>query len=169
MRSALAITAVLLGGASTAPAAQPTAKPAQLVCVDAMGEARKSPLPRLGESCAPEGVVVPKGWTWVAGAPGLNVYTHPALGTPPPGMVKVWVMYSFDAPKGGAGKEHLSAKTLEFHHCGNGTYGVGTTLTYAKPLGEGAMVESVHADLPKQLEIPPDTASAWVWKSVCAR
>ena len=47
--------------------------------------------------------------------------------------------------------------------------GTGTTLTYAKALGEGGLVESTQVDLPRQLEIPPDTASAWVWKSVCTR
>jgi len=166
----LAALATLLGGALPGHAAE-LAEPRalKLVCVDASGASRTSPLPRAGEMCAPEGVHVPKGWTWVAGAPGMNIYLHSALGTPPPGLVKVWVLYSFDAPKLDAGKEHRSAKTLDFYSCGNGTYGVSTTIKYAQPYGEGEVVESTQVDVPRQLEIPPDTAAAWVWKAVCAR
>jgi len=154
----------------SAPAAEPaTAKPPMLACVDASGTTHETPLPRLGERCAPLGVPVPPGWTWVAGAPGLNIYTHSALGTPPPGLVKLWVLYSFDAPKGAADKQHLSAKQLEFYSCQNGTFAVGTTIQYSRPLGEGEVVDSTQVDLPKQLEIPPDTASSWVWKSICVR
>jgi len=46
---------------------------------------------------------------------------------------------------------------------------VGTTIKYAQPLGEGEVVESTQVDSPRQLEIPPDTASSWVWKSICVR
>jgi hypothetical protein len=166
-----ALTAALLGGAAhpTAALAGPAAQPQMLACVDATGTTHTSPLPRRGERCAPVGVVVPPGWTWVAGAPGLNVYTHSALGAPPPGLVKLWVLYSFDAPKGGPGKEHLSAKQLEFHSCANGTFAVGTVIKYARPLGEGDVVETTQVDQPKQMEIPPDTASSWVWQAVCVR
>jgi len=104
MRSSMAMIMAMLLVAALPPtkaAEPPSAKPPMLACVDARGATRESPLPRLGESCAPVGVKVPPGWTWVAGAPGLNVYTHSALGTPPPGLVKLWVLYSFDTPKGG--------------------------------------------------------------------
>jgi hypothetical protein len=164
-----AAAATMLGSATPAAVAAAEPKPVQLRCVDAQGVARTSPLPRLGEACAPDGVKVPPGWTWVAGATGLNVYTHSALGNAPPGLVKVWVLYSFDAPKTDLGKEHRSAKTLEFHSCANGTYATSTTIKYSQPFGEGEVVESSQVELPKQLEIPPDTAAAWVWKSVCSR
>jgi hypothetical protein len=166
----LAALIALVGpvAAQARPAAAPIGNSPRLACIDASGATHESPLPRQGERCAPVGVPVPPGWTWVAGAPGLNIYTHSALGTPPPGLVKLWVLYSFDTPKGGPGKEHLSAKQLEFHSCANGTFAVGTVIKYARPLGEGEVVESTQNDQLKQLEIPPDTASSWVWKSICA-
>jgi hypothetical protein len=167
IRSSAVAALIAMAGAVPAPAraaAAPVTDSPRLSCVDAHGAAHESPLPRPGERCAPVGVPVPPGWTWVAGAPGLNIYTHSALGAPPPGLVKLWVLYSFATPKGGPGKEHLSAKQLEFHSCA-----VGTSIHYAQPLGEGEVVQSTQADQLKQLEIPPDTASSWVWKSVCAR
>jgi hypothetical protein len=166
----LLLATMAVGILGTMPAqAQAGVKAPVFSCVDINGKARSSPLPRAGEVCAPEGVRVPAGWTWVAGAVGMNVYTHSALGNAPPGLGKVWVLYSFDAPKTDMGKEHRSAKTLQFHSCANGTYATSTTIKYAQPYGEGEVVESTQVDLPKQLEIPPDTSAAWVWKSVCMR
>jgi len=171
---ALAVAATMIGAAMADPAlasaiaTTPAPKPLVLNCIDAKGDVRESPLPRQGESCAPAGVKVPAGWTWVAGAPGMNIYVHSALGNPPPGLVKVWVLYSFDAPKGSAGKEHLSAKNLEFYSCANGTFAISTSIRFSKALGEGDAIGSDAFDNPRQLEIPPDTATAWVWKAVCA-
>ena len=129
--------------------------------------ANAAPAP-VGTLPALKKVRVPPGWTWVAGSGDMDIYTHSALGNPPPGLAKVWVLYSFRAPKGPPGPAHLSAKNLEFHSCANGTFAIGTTIKYSRPLGEGDVVESTANAQPKQLEIPPDTASAWVWKSICA-
>jgi hypothetical protein len=168
--SMLAGIAVMFGASVPAQAAAqaPTAKALQLVCVDSQGGTRTSPLPRAGERCAPQGVPVPAGWTWVASGPGMNIYVHSALGNPPPGLLKVWVLYSFDAPKGSAGKEHLSAKNLEFYSCANGTFAISTSIRFSRPLGEGDAIGSDAFDNPRQMEIPPDTATSWVWKAVCA-
>ena len=151
-----------------APAAEPAATPSVYRCVEAGGAVRIARLPIPDAKCTAMQVKGPPGWAWVAAAEGVSVFTHSALGKPPPGLVKVWVLYSFDAPKGAPGKEHLSAKSLEFHSCEHGTFAIGTSIKYSRPLGEGDIVESTQFDTLKQMEIPPDTASAWVWKSICA-
>jgi hypothetical protein len=150
----------------TGPAA--IAAPRVYRCALADGTERYAQLPIPDAKCALAELKAPPGWTWVAGSEGIAVFTHSALGKPPPGLVKVWVLYSFDAPKGPPGKQHLSAKSLEFHSCEHGTFAVGTTIKYSRAFGEGEIVESTQAETLKQMEIPPDTASAWVWKSVCA-
>lgn len=76
-------------------------------------------------------------------------------------------MPRFDAPKGPPGKEHLSAKSLEFHSSEHGTFAVDTSIKYSRALGKGDIVESTQFEALKQMEVPPDTASAWVWKSIC--
>jgi hypothetical protein len=162
-----AVPAAAFGGAPRAETT-PAAPRAIYRCSLADGSVRFAQLPIAGAKCAPAELKAPPGWTWVAGSEGIAVFTHTALGKPPPGLVKVWVLYSFDAPKGPPGKQHLSAKSLEFHSCEHGTFAVGTTIKYSRALGEGDIVESTQAETLKQMEIPPDTASAWVWKSVCA-
>ena len=155
--------------AAPAPAAELAPTPTKIYrCIEASGAERYARLPGPNAKCVPAEVKAPPGWAWVAASEGILVFTHSALGKPPAGLVKVWVLYSFDSPKGAPGKEHLSAKSLEVHSCEHGTFAVGTSIKYSRPLGEGEIVESTQFDTLKQMEIPPDTASAWVWKSICA-
>lgn len=80
---------------------------------------------------------------------------------------KIWVLTDFEMQKESFGNKFRSQKNLYIYDCAARMWAIGMILSYEGALGDGALVDRVHADVPQFIHIVPGSAADGVRKIAC--